>query len=1214
VVNYSDLVTEAFAMSPPSLTAALAYWEEAFRAGQDLSPAELLPARPDLHAALAQAIAILRDVTIREGRKGAAGPLVYPETSPVDPNPQAPPGYQIERELGRGGMGVVYLARQTALKRLVALKMIRAGREADPEERARFQKEAEAVGRLNHPHIVQVFEVGQHRGQPFMALEYCPGGSLAGKLASEPLEPRASAQLVRTLALAIQAAHVARLLHRDLKPSNILLAADGVPKVTDFGLAKVLEASPGREAGSDLTLTGVIIGTPSFMAPEQARGDKDLGPTVDIYSLGAILYACLTGRPPFRAATSFETVHQALTTDPVPVRQLQPEVARDLETICLKCLQKDPARRYASAQELADDLERFLNGEPIRARPLGVLARCVRWCRRNPVVALLATTAVLLLIAGTVVASAFARLWNERASAAQANYETAQREKKEVLRQQALVAEKLHQFRHSAYTLQLQQVGNLWQLNTRAARSLLDDERTCPEEFRDFTWHLYDQAVNLRRFVLPGHSGRVGSLTMAPNGRYLATADAAGVVRLWDPATGAELGKAAAATGPIQRILVAPDASVLLTVGGPPPGGAEPQLEGKLWDVLPDAGVPRDGGGAPRDPPALTLRERATLPGATKVAAFHPTGRFLAVAHTDKVLRLWEVRTGKEATQLADLKDTLQSLAFAAGGTVLVAGGTTAPEGNPAAWRPNVLLWDVKETPDAITLTARPPLVGEGPALAVSVDGKLLATSRGAGEGVLRDAASGTIQTTFKCQSSGFNHMALSPDGRTLAASIPHYRNAGAMLVRTYLWETTTGRQIALLEKAGGALAFTPDSKLLVTTGLGSVAVWDNNGRERVRLADPQAEAPQPAFSPDSRTLFLIADKQTAGWNIATDLSRMTLPASRFLNPTLIALAFSSDGRTLLTLTRDERGGSMPAECRLFDPATGQLRHTLKNVGWSTAFAPDGRTVMTTRHRVAGLLRFDVQTGAELEAPQPAGSPLSQLTHSPDSRRLASVSPDSMCQVWDLTTQRELASFPCSNMAYAPDGQTLVAAHSGRATLRNGETGAEIWSVSEGHAPVLFAPDGKLLITCSIPTQVTSRLHLRDPATGTELARLDLKDRVYRFLFTPDSQTLIVHFGGKVGLWRIAWRAEPEQSSQLVVEAVTTLNAFPLQHLAVSPDGRVLATSGLDGSVRLWDLVTGQERAQIGGSVAASVSLAFSPDSRTLVTGSDRGVIKLWGR
>jgi WD40 repeat protein len=218
-----------------------------------------------------------------------------------------------------------------------------------------------------------------------------------------------------------------------------------------------------------------------------------------------------------------------------------------------------------------------------------------------------------------------------------------------------------------------------------------------------------------------------------------------------------------------------------------------------------------------------------------------------------------------------------------------------------------------------------------------------------------------------------------------------------------------------------------------------------------------------------------------------------------------------------------------------------------------------------------------------------------------------------MCQVWDLATQRELASFPCGHMAYAPDGQTLVAAHSGRATLRNAETGAEIWSVSEGHDPVLFAPDGKLLITCSIPPQASSRLHLRDPATGTELARLDLKDRVYKIFFTPDSQTLIVQFGGKVGLWQIAWRAEPEQSPQLVVEAVTTLNAGQIQHLAVSPDGRVLATDGRDGSVRLWDLVTGQERGQISGNAAGSVSLAFSPDSRTLVTGGDRGVIKLWG-
>jgi len=313
----------------------------------------------------------------------------------------APPGYEIVRELGRGGMGVVYLARQTALKRLVALKVIRAGTTADARERARFQAEAEAIGQLNHAGIVQIHEVGTHQGQPFLALEYCPGGSLAQRLAARPLTPREAADLVRALAEAVQAAHAANVLHRDLKPSNVLLTDQGQPKVTDFGLAKKFD-----EPGS--TQTGAVVGTPSYMPPEQALGRKDVGPAVDIHALGAILYACLTGRPPFRAATGIDTLWQVVHTEAVPVRQLQPEVPRDLETITHKCLQKESARRYASAQALADDLGRFLRGEPITARPVGAAERALLWCRRNPAVAGLTAAVVLALTAGVVVSALFA--------------------------------------------------------------------------------------------------------------------------------------------------------------------------------------------------------------------------------------------------------------------------------------------------------------------------------------------------------------------------------------------------------------------------------------------------------------------------------------------------------------------------------------------------------------------------------------------------------------------------------------------------------------------------------------------------------------------------------------------------------------------------------------------------------------------------------------
>jgi serine/threonine-protein kinase len=282
--------------------------------------------------------------------------------------------------LGRGGMGVVYKARNLRLKRLVAVKMILAGEHAGPEHMARFRTEAEAIARLQHPNIVQVFEVGEQGEMPFLSLEFCGGGSLATKLRETLLPPAEAAALMQKLARAMQAAHDKEIIHRDLKPGNVLLADDGTPKITDFGLAKKLD-----EAG--LTIPGVVVGTPSYMAPEQAEGWRDVGPLADVYALGAVLYECLTGRPPFKAATSLDTMVQVVSEEPVPPRRLNPAVPRDLETICLKCLRKAPGKRYASAQALADDLDRFLTHKPIQARPATTRERFAKWCRRNPLLA-----------------------------------------------------------------------------------------------------------------------------------------------------------------------------------------------------------------------------------------------------------------------------------------------------------------------------------------------------------------------------------------------------------------------------------------------------------------------------------------------------------------------------------------------------------------------------------------------------------------------------------------------------------------------------------------------------------------------------------------------------------------------------------------------------------------------------------------------------------
>ena len=304
------------------------------------------------------------------------------------------PGYVVESVLGMGGMGVVFRARHLRLNRTVALKMALAGAYAGTHERQRFQREAEAVAALRHPNVVQVYDVGDSAGRPYFTMEFVEGGSLAQKLAGTPVPAREAAQLLAELTGAVHAAHAAGIVHRDLKPANVLLTSDGTPKISDFGLARRLTGEAG------LTRTGTAMGTPSYMAPEQARGAADAaGPPADVYALGAILYELLTGRPPFRAETGAETVHQVLTHDPVPPSQFNRTVSRDIETICLKCLHKEPRFRYATAAALADDLERFVRGESIAARPEGRLGKYARRVRRRPALAAAITVTVLSMIA-----------------------------------------------------------------------------------------------------------------------------------------------------------------------------------------------------------------------------------------------------------------------------------------------------------------------------------------------------------------------------------------------------------------------------------------------------------------------------------------------------------------------------------------------------------------------------------------------------------------------------------------------------------------------------------------------------------------------------------------------------------------------------------------------------------------------------------------------
>jgi|GEM_PF-1228656 cytochrome c peroxidase len=308
------------------------------------------------------------------------------------------PNYSISSELGRGAMGVVYKAQQVSLKRTVALKMILTGANADEEYLSRFQAEAEAVAQLHHPNILHIYEIGEHDGLPFFSMEFVDGGCLSDKVNGKAQPAREAVETVKTLARAIHVAHVQGIVHRDLKPANILVGADGLLKITDFGLAKKL-----GDQDSTQTRAGSIMGTPMYMAPEQAAGvSREITPAADTYSLGAMLYELLTGQPPFSGESVMDTLHKVRTEDPVPPTRIKPKLHRDLETICLKCLEKDPAKRFESAESLADDLQSFLDSEPIDARPTGKSERCIRWMKRRPAMASMVALVTVIIPIGLI--------------------------------------------------------------------------------------------------------------------------------------------------------------------------------------------------------------------------------------------------------------------------------------------------------------------------------------------------------------------------------------------------------------------------------------------------------------------------------------------------------------------------------------------------------------------------------------------------------------------------------------------------------------------------------------------------------------------------------------------------------------------------------------------------------------------------------------------